>query len=87
MCLYYLHAYLFSPHKMSTEAQVQRWLAYLYEKHPNLTHQLFSIVTVMYRDRSHRNNWLVTPQCSDLHAGAILSEWLHMWLQPMVISL
>lgn len=73
--------------KESTEAQVQEWLVYLYQQYPNPTHQLFSTATVMYRDSSHRNNWLATPECSDLHTGAIFTEWLHMRLQPQVIRL
>jgi len=40
----------------------------------------------MYRD-SLRNNWRATPECSDLHTGAIFTEWLHMRLQSQIIRL
>jgi len=61
-------------HKASSEAQVQEWLAYLYQQYPNTTHQLFSTATVMDGDSSHWNNWRATLECSDLHTGAIFTE-------------
>jgi len=41
----------------------------------------------MYRDSAHRNNWLSHEECSDLHTGAIISEWLHLRLEPSTIRL
>lgn len=74
-------------HKDSTEVEVQQCLTYLHDTYPNCTHQLYSNATVMYRDSSHRNNWRASPECSDLHHGAIFSEWLHMRLPPTTIRL
>ncbi|KAF8417915.1 hypothetical protein EV426DRAFT_720870 [Tirmania nivea] len=65
-------------HKASLESEVQAWLAYLDQQYPNDSHKLFSAATIMYRDQSHKANWLVVPQCSDLHSGAKFTDWIHM---------